>query len=191
MGGDYDEVGLIYLERPDNGYVLAYVQQNGIYYPMDLSSACKGRISWIEKDGYSSGTDLNVLCYREFVGIPGRYVFGDGWTCPADTSDYIAYVCGSPEEFKDWYLNESCLSDELDNPDIEGYLYHLFMYSREGTALPRGVDGRSARTKFDNVVWDIYPAQYKDDFIFLYEREGYSARFRTLPDSKTWPEEIR
>ena len=90
-------------------------------------------------------------------------------------------------KFADEYMNSRGHHD----PNHTEYIYHLFMYPRDGVALPKGNDWNSEPTKFGNVVWDVLPAQYKNEYTFLYTREGYPIRFKDISPTDTWPAHIQ
>jgi len=161
LSGDFDQQGYVESNGANGGHIFNYFVADGIY----------------------------VFC--DFVGIPGSAGFGNGRTYAADTREYISYVASSPQEFGDWYLNDGYFSHEFDDANVEGYLYHLFMYPREGTKIPKGFDANSEQTKFGNCVWDVLPQQYQDGYSILYEREGHPIRFVPILDVSAWPKEIR
>ena len=161
LSGDFDQQGYVESNGANGGHIFNYFVSDGIY----------------------------VFC--DFVGIPGSAGFGNGRTYAPNTREYISYVASSPQEFGNWYLNDGYFSHEFDDANVEGYLYHLFMYPHEGTKVPKGFDAESEQTKFDNCVWDILPEQYRESYTILYEREEYPLRFYPIPDRKSWPSEIR
>lgn len=63
LAGDYDEVGMVYLERTGDSYSVLYVKVGDIYYTVDPFSAGE---EWPAAPiyGCSSGEDLNALCNR-------------------------------------------------------------------------------------------------------------------------------
>ena len=63
LAGDYDEVGMVYLERTGDSYSVLYVKIGDIYYTVDPFSAGE---EWPAAPiyGCSSGEDLNALCNR-------------------------------------------------------------------------------------------------------------------------------
>lgn len=109
----------------------------------------------------------------------------------ANTQAYIVYIGDDLNGFGNEFMIGSMAVECYNNPDNSEYIYHLFAYSKEGVVLPKGSDQSSEQTKFDNVVWDIFPEQYKDQYTVLFEREGYPLRFMPIPDESTWPAEIR
>ncbi len=136
---------------------------------------------------YFKYNGIYVTC--DFDGIPVKPMFYPDVHYPANTRDYIVYACTSTQDFGEWYRNEGFFADDFEDPNDECYLYDMWMFPREGSILPKGRDSESVRTPFD--VWDLLPEQYKDDFIILYEREGYPLRFRPIIPQDTWPAEVR
>lgn len=69
LATDYDELGMIYLERIDNGYCVAYVKSGDTYYPFDPFSMSE---AWILDPKYNciSDTDFKALCERLMTTLP-------------------------------------------------------------------------------------------------------------------------
>ena len=144
-----------------------YVEYNGNY---------GGHIyNYFVKDG------VYALC--DFVGLftSERTYIGEGPT------DYIVYLGSDLQAFADSYMNEWGHND----PENSEYIYHLFMYPQEGVKHPKGFDSKSPATKFDNWVDDVLPEIFREDYVFLYEREGYPIRWKAISDPATWPEILR
>lgn len=161
LTGDFEEQGYVEYGTAFGGHIFNYFVIDGIY----------------------------VMC--DFVGVPGVDLFAKGVSRDPYTSAYVVYMADSPQEFADWYRAESRFANQFVDPNSEHYLYNFFMYPCEGTKIPKGHDRFSEQTKFDNVIWDILPEQYKDIITILYEREGYPVRFAPIPDKSTWPAVIR
>ena len=144
-----------------------YVEYNGNY---------GGHIyNYFVKDG------VYALC--DFVDLftSDRTYIGEG------KMDYIVYLGSDLQAFADSYMNERGHND----PENSEYIYHLFMYPQEGVKHPKGFDSKSPATKFDNWVDDVLPEIFREDYVFLYEREGYPIRWKAIPDPATWPEILR
>lgn len=162
LAGDFEEQGYVEFSSAAGGHIFNYFLINGVY----------------------------VVC--DFVGIPGinHYDNDEEVNSLVDASSAILYVGSNAEEFGNWYREEGPFANNFENSNSEDFLYSLFMYPREGTKIPKGEDENSLRTQF-NMVCDILPEQYKDQYTILFEREGYPVRFAPIPDESTWPAEIR
>lgn len=66
---DYDEVGLIYLERPDMEYCVAYIKSGENYYPFDPFSM-EGAWTLDPRHDCISDADLDALCEKLMTTIP-------------------------------------------------------------------------------------------------------------------------
>lgn len=143
--------------------------------------------------------DFDQQGYIEFTSNGGGHIFNyfvlDGIYAMCDFVNlfgynediYIKYIGSNPHAFGEQYLTDPRYTD----PNGEDYIYHLFMYPRDGAVkLPKGNDDSSEKTEF-NVLWDILPAQYQDLYTVLFEREGHPIRYATISDISTWPEEAR
>lgn len=90
LADDYEDVGIINLmmRKPEHregfydesayfgNYRLCYVQQDGIYYPIDIHAILNGWTSWVllPENGCDSSHDLDTLCEKlaaTFVPNPG------------------------------------------------------------------------------------------------------------------------
>lgn len=131
--------------------------------------------NYFMKDG------MYAMC--DFVGLftSERMYIGEGET------DYIVYLGSDLQAFSDDYMNGRGHND----PEDSEYIYHLFMYPQEGVNHPKGFDSKSPATKFGNRLWDVLPEIFREDYVFLYEREGYPIRWKPIADPATWPEILR
>ncbi len=68
LAEDYDEVGLIMLSCPDNGYTLLYIRQDDVFYPVDPFAAMRGEDIWSAAS--KADTDLNALCEGLMTSCP-------------------------------------------------------------------------------------------------------------------------
>lgn len=161
LAGDFDGQGYVEYETAFGGHIFNYFVIDGVY----------------------------VMC--DFVGTPGVDLFAKGTPRDPYTNAYVVQISETPQEFAEWYMTKSSFADAFTDPNSDSYLYNFFMYPYEGTKIPKGHDMYSEQTKFNNVVWDVLPEQYKDIITILYEREGYPIRFAPIPDKSTWPAEIR
>ena len=120
---------------------------------------------------YFKMDDVYVMC--DFVGLFGRV------ESPADTRKYIVYIARSTDEFSKYYVENDIAFSIPD--DLGGLAAVLYMYKREGDKLPKGEKGEG--------YGYILPAQYKDDYVILYERPGYRVAWEHF-DETLWPKEI-
>ena len=86
---DYEEVGLIHFEWPNNYYCIAYILQDGIYYTLDLF-----RLINSVNDGVAScNVDLDALCEATAKDLSN----GDEAAVPSFYTDIIAEEASSQQ----------------------------------------------------------------------------------------------
>lgn len=100
---------------------------------------------------------------------------------------FVVYLGTDLQEFADNYMSRPNHND----PEGSEYIYHLFMYAREGASYPKGKDAKSPPTKFNNWIIDVLPEEYREEYVFLYEREGYPIRYKPIQAPDSWPEVLR
>lgn len=93
---------------------------------------------------------------------------------PVDITQYLEYVCSTPEEFFEIYWMTNTVATVAD-PE-EGLMAYLTFYEHKGDPMPTGF-------AYNDHTTFALPETYKDVCDIIYIRDGYSVEFRPLEEA--------
>ena len=90
---------------------------------------------------------------------------------------YLEGVCENPDAFWANYYERN--KDTFENLE-DDYLYYAYMYERTGRPLP-AISTGTVFAQPDCGVLDVFPAQCEGSHRILFQREGFSVYWQSLP----------